>query len=586
MTKFFKSFTITIFLFQLVSVLILRFQGSYHSFYIGAYDFFLDRSSYTYDLFLNNSLLFGSTIYYYILSIIGIQNDNDISLFLIYMLLAGINIFVFTLIIKKFYNVTNNFDIIIYLIPAMILGNCLAPNSQSALFYSHTGTPTAFGFSFILLLTWFTINKRWVLALCFGILAMSFSAKHASFPLLISMVYFLFNHFNHRKIILIIGSVSVVFLGLSLYYFFSIPVDKIKEKVELIDFIISRNQHEDALYLQPWIGILKLCAGFLIFGFTIKLVKNDDFQQYLKILFVLSILFIVFGGLYTWQIYKYFPEPYLVLVSSIKSMALMQLFALIGAIKYISNSKFPLVSKSLLIAALFFGGFGGITGLIISCILILFAVFAYFIYNLNIFRTEYFNTVPKGILNNISITFLVLCLTLPASINTLRNKIGSYAPQMNGMFTIKHTEISFLNITDQLKDCEDFNFLPVDKYFFMRRLYQEEVQSITNPYLVHFSKKSNYMGDPAHLYLNSVAQQKYFKRLNNLRTLFDASLLDSEKEIAWREVAEDNVIMILPSALLPTFFSKKEKFKFHDYIISFPSGKIQKRDFLNHCKLT
>ena len=87
------------------------------------------------------------------------------------------------------------------------------------------------------------------------------------------------------------------------------------------------------------------------------------------------------------------------------------------------------------------------------------------------------------------------------------------------------------------------------------------------------------MGDPAHLYLNSVAQQKYFKRLYNIRTLFDASLLDSEKEIAWHEVAEDNVIVILPSALLPTFFTKKEKFKFHDYIISFPSGKYRKEIF-------
>ena len=159
------------FIIQFFFLILLRFRGSYHSFYINAYNFFLDSSYFKNDMFLNNSILFDSTIYYKLLSLLGVKLETDLILFSIYLVLIFFNIYFFIKIIKKFYNPDNIWTILIYILPALVLGNFLAPNAESALIYSHTGTATQIAFTFILATILTTIQHNWKLAFFFAFIS-------------------------------------------------------------------------------------------------------------------------------------------------------------------------------------------------------------------------------------------------------------------------------------------------------------------------------------------------------------------------------------------------------------------------------
>ena len=85
-----------------------------------------------------------------------------------------------------------------------------------------------------------------------------------------------------------------------------------------------RNQHEDAFYLQSLRGKVKLFLGFVCLFFTIKFITNQNYKYYLVTVFYMSLTAIIFGAIYTSYLYKYYPEPYIVLLSTIKAMFLMQ----------------------------------------------------------------------------------------------------------------------------------------------------------------------------------------------------------------------------------------------------------------------
>ena len=371
-----------------------------------------------------------------------------------------------------------------------------------------------------------------------------------------------------------------------------IPKENILEYKQIIEFIILRNQHEDALYLQSIRGIIKLLLGFVCLFYSIKYVKNSNYKSYLSTVFYLSLIAVTFGGLYKSTLYLYYPEPYFVLLSTIKAMFLMQLFACAGISKMIIDSNFNIFSKAIFICVLFFGSFGGQTGenlalfMFVAGVLIQISSKGNLINNF--FQYSFFQNVSKLKLvfpHDSQILLMVLFVTIPLTAYTLNNKLNSYSPYHEGRFTIVNTSSKFLKEASSLEKCDDFNFLPIEKDYFLKYINTDQFQNITNPFLIHFSKKSNYLGDPAHLYLDLINQQVYFQRKRNVMNLFDENLSESVRNKAWNSLKQDQVILVAPEGLLPNYFYKKFNMISNDFIYIFPSGLEQRDKFVKECKL-
>ena len=116
------------FIIQFFILILLRFRGSYHSFYINAYNFFLDSSYFKNDMFLNNSILFDSTIYYKLLSLLGVKLETDLILFSIYLVLIFFNTPVTAFIFLGLIGISNGL--------ANVLG------SSTSVSYTHLTLPT------------------------------------------------------------------------------------------------------------------------------------------------------------------------------------------------------------------------------------------------------------------------------------------------------------------------------------------------------------------------------------------------------------------------------------------------------------
>ena len=115
-----------LFFLQIFIMVGLRFKGNFHPFYANAYKFFTDPMKFSFDLYLNNSILFDSTIYYTLISFFGATSLDDKFLLIIFLVLSAVNFVFFTKIVMRFYQSRNFNQTIIYLIPVMHLGNFLA----------------------------------------------------------------------------------------------------------------------------------------------------------------------------------------------------------------------------------------------------------------------------------------------------------------------------------------------------------------------------------------------------------------------------------------------------------------------------
>ena len=466
-----------LFAIQLIILTLLRFRGNYHSFYINAYNYFLDNTYFKYDLFLNNSMLYDSTIYYKLLSFLGINVETDLVLFCIYLILIFINLYFYSKIIQQYYNPKNKWTVSLYIIPALVLGNFLAPNAESALIYSHTGTATQIAFTSILLMIFFTLQHKWRLVFIFGCISLLLASKHAAFPFLISITYFLVTQLGYRSVIKIYIACSITIISFVHLYFSWMPKEHLLENVEIIDFIILRNQHEDALYLQSSRGILKLIIGFACLFFSIKHLKNSNHKSYLSIVFYLSFIAVFFGGIYTSFLYLYYPEPYIVLLSTVKAMFLMQFFACAGISKVIIESSLNTISKGIFISVLFFGSFGGETGENLAVVMMLIGFFIQIpiaqrliiklFSHFNFYYVERFKLYTP---HDAKILLVVLAITIPLTSNTLNNKLNSYS-YYEGRYTIVNTSNQFLNEVTKLKDCQDFKCCLRLFYYFIEKRF-------------------------------------------------------------------------------------------------------------------
>ncbi len=590
-----KSFTLKItailFVIQLLVLILLRFRGNYHSFYINAYSYFLDKGNFKFDLFLNNSLLFDSTIYYKLLSFLGIKIETDFVLFCIHLVLIFVNLYFYFHLIRKFYNPKNKWTISIYIIPALVLANFLAPNAESALIYSHTGTGTQIAFTSILLMVFFTLQQKWMLAFLLGCFSLLLASKHAAFPFFVSITYFLITQFGYKSVTKVYVICSLIFFSTIYLYFSWVPNEYITENIQIIDFIILRDQHEDALYLQSARGIFKLFIGFSCLLISARYIKDLKHKSYLLTVFYLSLIAVLFGGLYTSTLYLYYPVPYFVLLSTIKAMFLMQFFACAGITKIIIESSLNSFSKALFICVLFFGSFGGQTGENLAFLLLLIGGLIQFlpgISSINRFLPNSFFYNVKNrklqIPEEVQILLMVLVITIPLTTNTLNNKLNSYSPYHEGRFSIVNTNKKFLQEVSKLKDCNDFNILPIEKDYFLKYIESDQLQNITNPFLIYFSKKSNYLGDPAHLYLDIQNQKIYLERKKNIMNLFNRNASKSDRKKAWTYVKQDQVIIIAPNGLLPDYFSEKVNLNSDDFIYIFPSGVKQRETFIRECQ--
>jgi hypothetical protein len=369
------------------------------------------------------------------------------------------------------------------------------------------------------------------------------------------------------------------------------PEEYTLKNIQIIDFIILRDQHEDALYLQSIRGLLKLFIGFACLFFSIGYIKNSNFKSYLLTVFYLSLIAVLFGGIYTSILYLYYPVPYLVLLSTIKAMFLMQFFACAGITKVIIESTLNTISKAIFICVLFFGSFGGQTGENLAFLLLLIGIFIQIpiihrlikkLLSYSIF--QYGNNFKLYTLHDAQILMLVLAITIPITANTLNNKINSYSPYHEGRFTIANTSKEFLNEVSKLRGCDDFNFLPIEQDYFLANINTNQFQNITNPFLIYFSRKSNYLGDPAHLYLDQEIQEIYLKRKANVMNLFNKNVAESVRNKSWNSLKQDQVILIAPIGLLPDYFIEKVNVISEDFIYIFSSGVEQRDKFIKECQ--
>lgn len=590
-TALFTGAVKLLFVVQLIILLFLRYQGSYHNFYINAYSFFSNPESFPYDLFLNNSLLFSGTIYYDLLKLLRVSRESDFVLFPVHVLLSCVNIGCFILILRKFSHSNDGLLPYFCLLPTLALGSLFAPNAQSALIYSHTGTPTQLAFTFILILMVYTLQHKPLLASAAALVSLGLAAKHAAFPVLVCITYAAFHVFGWRAVVraYLCFAIALLATGAAVSSLILDP-DTVARKIEAIDFILLRDQHEDALHLQPFSGFVKLALGLCFLAVATKVSRDASVKLFLRILFVLSLLALSLGGLYAFKFYLVAPEPVLILLSHIKAMFLMQLFSCIGLCVVMARSHFNFISKGLLLAAVFFGSFGGEKGEYLAIFLFIIGIIVQVVHGQKgLFFENFHIPIARRIHrvvdhSPVAASLLVaLCFTIPASAFTLNNKLNSYAAPYEGRFTIANTSADYLAEVSKLRDCPDFNLLPIDRFYFSQFIATDSLQNLSNPYLTHFAKKSSYLGDPAHLYMEPGAQRIFFKRKNAMATLYDGSASFADQEAAWSYLISDPVIILSPVELLTEFLNTKTTIDNGSFRYVFTDGSPQKQRFLAQC---
>ena len=535
---------ILIFIFTFIpSIIFTRYLGNFHPFYTGIYDNLFDSSIFKYDLYFQNSFVEGSSFFYDFIKIIKISPDNDPIFFFIFFLLSLISIYCVYKIIKEFLSYENSLGAFMILCPILIFDGGILQEVKGSIIINHTvgSTPYAHLLCFPLIL--FALRKEWLKVSLLTSLVIMLSVKIAWLPVSVVFFFYLFCEKN-KKII----HFSYFLLPLIFIYFLSgnaIIPENYESRLELYNIVLERDGSEDAFNLQDPLILISFFLSFLLYFYLIRFVKKRTAKSFFITVGIVSLTVALIGIIYTTSIYRFYPDPRLLLLSPVRSMAIYQ-FSLILLMSFVTMKlRLNWYLKGSFLAALFVSGIGfyGI-GWKLGLSVLTFSLLTYYLFKLlqKIIKFDFKRIYEFLTINFLSFAVFSIIVVLPHSVvlkKTIENIDYFTLKNLNKWTTSPYHKLNLNPSDDQkmtrfaysLRGCEDFLLLALNS------------KNQLNTYANFLAKKSKFLGDFAHFYFDYESYNEHNRR-EDLYVGLKSILSGNERKNILEELRKMNVTIL------------------------------------------
>ena len=529
--------------FIITAQIYINYQGVYHPFYIDIYDYNLDRSLFKNDIYLQNSLIFDSSILLHLFNIIKINLHNDFINLSLYISSNFLGIFFLKKILEEFFLFEEK-QLINYVLVFSLFSQITLQYIQPLFLTTHTGTITSIVMPLILPYIYYffkrikliccicnfflfliSIRNFWILILITNLIIFLELIKNKKF------IYFFFQTLSILVPLVILGSHSE-------YLSFD-------QRIQMIELIFERAEGEDALNLQNKLNLIATLVCFFLFYFFLKRINSISKKIKIFLWNFLSIHLIIFVFYYNFcsWIYEIFPIYEIVLLNPIRIFYIFNTFLIILGVKYFkefihSNTLFFLLLTNFLVLNIF--GY--------SINFMIFCIISFCVYLLNSKSFE-----VKTLSLNLIFLF-VISYQLIKIYTDKPNKID---------LTLFKNEKRFTNIGDfnnqnlkkllYLKQCDDFTLLFIDrtKSKNVNTNFKNLDKYNLNNILNWSVKKSKYLGEISHFYGSSKSNliKNHFVRKKEVELLLNKISFNEEISGELKNILshKHNIVIIISS---------------------------------------
>lgn len=562
--------------FYLYSLLILFFFfltfnsyfGSYHSAYINNIKYVFNKDLFTNDIFLKNSIVLNSTIFYKFLYFFRINLDNDYLGFFTHVIVSFFSGYYLIKILKKNLYLSSKYYLIIIILLIPTDGS-LIESSRSSWIVNHSNTPTYFVSFLRILFIYYVLDYKLLKLTAVSCMMLLIAIGAAWFALGLGYIYLLFNLKEKKHLLWFFFPLIICFFFLTKENY-DLTYD---QRLYLFNESVLRDHWSGAFYFQPKLKIASLLLSFILYFFLIKDIQNLKFKNFLNILLYFSIFIFLFNLVYIKFLGRLFPEPKIVVLNLPIALGFYQTFFWVVffnfLIQRISNEYFKFTSLIVLYMLLFCTYKHFILAVLLLSILLFIYLFIKK-YHLNSF-----------VLKNYLLLFLIILLP----INTyyfykkLKNEFDYYSLVRINKWTTGDLVANNQRVSSSiaLQKCNDFILLDVDGNNNSPSL------KMTN----HIAQKSNLFGGVHHSYFNYDLVRLYQDR-NNIKESIDKSI---KNEIIFNDeivnfLINNKVIVIINKKninLIPIKFFRKNLYK-DDYLVFFTSN-VDTNKILKECQI-
>lgn len=531
--------------------------GAFHQFNgTKGYQYLLYNEFYYFDAFklslLSNHNIINSNFFLPILKFLKISLNNDFVSFAFYILFGLFSVYCLIKLLEEFFKITDPYAVRIVVIPLLFSNHFLLDYLPASIFIYHMNTATSITTQLIYPLALFTLKKKWsVYALISSIMILTHFTV-AWLPVLVSSAYCLF--FNKKNLINCFWTLVPFIIFLNFIVFknnFDLSYND-KDSLYLIRELFNRVGSEGVLNEQPLLRIIILFITFGLSLFYIKKIKNYDLKIYLLFLIIISLIAVIFGTMWTWKLYLVYPKIEIGLLYFARAVASYNMFFCLGLLVVILNSKLNLILKFALICSIYVLGktYFSFNGMIISSLIIIFSFFM----NMVIYHLKINNIFKIRSETKVIFLFMIIFYFLSHLyfINKYRvpefdlwqfNNLNKWT---NGHLLNKSSETknSFLS----LRDCDDFNLLPLD--------LDNNSNIRLNYYINYLTYKSPIFIESSMLYGDINAYKENQRNRNFAYQIIDNLNNDLEAEDELKKFIISNEIHFL----IPSFIGNKRDY--------------------------
>ena len=466
------------------------------------YQFILDEKLYGKDIYLQNTFYINSSVFSNFVKITGLSPDNDLIGFTYHLCFSSISIYYFYKILRNFTIISNNYDQLMVVIGFLTLDHIILQEAKSSLIYINEGFSTAYGHSLIFPLIYYTLKNKVLHVAIINSIMFMLSIKAGLFPAVLCWSYLVFYSRSREEIIRLI----YVSLPLATAFFMSKGASLqggYEEKIQMVHNAMMRTKDEDVFHFQPYKIFITFLFSFIIYFLNLAYFPEKQQQlriyRFLKVVVVLSGSLAFFGYLYAVEFYKYYPDPRLIMLSAVRSMAVYQMCLILGLVVVLFSKNLHPLIKMLFIASISFWDIKyNYTYKLVWVAEILWSVIAVYLILNNIESVKSKLSRLEISKNAIIILFIwLMSINVYQGLSKSNMKnfsynqnryIGKWYSQLN-----KYPEMETALI--KMRNCPDFIM-----HTLIAKTGNKEIQSVT--YGNYLSQKSKYLGDLYNLVLN------------------------------------------------------------------------------------
>ena len=513
MNKLIDKITVPSLIILLIIAVFYKFNGAlHHSFYRQIPQYFTSPEYFTQNLFIKQSTVIYSSIYYTLLNYLNIDIYNGISSLLIHFLFSLISIFYSYKIIKI---LTKNQKFSYVILLCVVYSDFFILSSiRSSPVFSHTLTPSHFSHSLVFPLIYYSIKSRWLIVSILSSISIIVSIKVSWFPITITYLYYLNLFFRKKSFdlktfksllwMLIPPTITLILIIQNIT-----PDFTFYEKNKIFEFIIWRDGEEDALHLNPILRIFFLFVSFFLFSHINKHSLRGNFYFYNNILLISTIVMTIGGLIYNKFLYIYFPIPEILLLSPVRSLSLYQILFTIVLVNY-SIEKRELFLNILILAYL-------------SFVTLIYGSFNYSLYVFLILAVT--SNLSRRLFGKELKSHSYMSMTILLTFFLLLTKLSFKPKNMlwvgdKNIYLNKNIDKELLDVSSLIKDNQDFPLLSISQISTDEKINLDNIFNQIDNRSNIISKKSEYFSDSAHFYLSLNYQKEYFRRLEFIKLLF------------------------------------------------------------------